>query len=111
MAAIPVNIVVDRHANFDVTFFITNKDGTPLNMVGYTGEAHFKKSYSATASVQVPLVFVNRTSGEIGISMTGAETGVLDRRRYVYDILLESPQGYKTRVIEGIVEVNPGVSS
>ena len=43
--------------------------------------------------------------------MTAAETGVLDRRRYVYDILLTSPQGYKTRVIEGLVEVTPGVSS
>jgi len=111
MAAIPVNIVVDRYANFDVTFFITNKDGTPLNMVGYTGEASFKSSYSSSTSIAVPLVFVNRTSGEIGISMTAAETGVLDRRRYVYDILLTSPQGYKTRVIEGLVEVTPGVSS
>lgn len=111
MAAIPVNIVVDRNANFDVTFFITNKDGTPLNMVGYTGEASFKKSYSATTSIPVSLVFVNRTSGEIGLSMTSAETGTLDRRRYVYDVLLTSPQGYKTRVIEGIVEVTPGVSS
>ena len=73
--------------------------------------AHFKKSYSASTSIEVPLVFVNRTSGEIGISMTAAETGVLDRRRYVYDILLTSPQGYKTRVIEGLVEVTPGVSS
>jgi hypothetical protein len=111
MAAIPVNIVVDRNANFDVTFFITNKDGTPLNMVGYTGEAAFKKSYNATTSVPVSLVFVNRTAGEIGLSMTAAETAALDRRRYVYDILLTSPQGYKTRVIEGIVEVTPGVSS
>ena len=46
MAAIPVNIVVDRHANYDVTFFITNKDGTPLNMTGYTGEAAFKTNFS-----------------------------------------------------------------
>jgi|TARA_E500000331_G_scaffold236542_1_gene226828 hypothetical protein len=111
MAAIPVNIVVDRHANYDVTFFITNKDGTPLNMTGYTGEAAFKTSYTSTSSVAVPLVFVNRTAGEIGISMNSTETGALDRRRYVYDILLTAPTGYKTRVIEGLVEVNPGVSS
>ena len=43
--------------------------------------------------------------------MTSTETGALDRRRYVYDILLTAPTGYKTRVIEGLVEVNPGVSS
>tara|TARA_B100000945_G_scaffold312520_1_gene307173 strand:- start:168 stop:503 length:336 start_codon:yes stop_codon:yes gene_type:complete len=111
MAAIPVNIVVDRHANFDVTFFITNKDGTALNMTGYTGEANFKTSHASANAVAVPLVFVNRTSGEIGISMNSTETGALDRRRYVYDILLTAPTGYKTRVIEGLVEVTPGVSS
>ena len=48
MSAIPVNIVIDKGANCDVSFFITNKDGTPLNMTGYTGVAALKKSYSAT---------------------------------------------------------------
>jgi hypothetical protein len=110
MSAIPVNIVIDKGANCDVSFFITNKDGTPLNMTGYTGVAALKKSYSATTSIPFTLSFVNRTLGEISISLTPAETSVLDRRRYVYDILLTSSNGYKTRVIEGNAEVTPGVS-
>lgn len=110
MAAIPVNIVIDKGANFDVSFFITNKDGTPLNMSGYTGVAALKKSYSATTSIPMTLTFVNRTIGEIAISLEPEETLTLDRRRYVYDILLTDPSGYKTRVIEGNAEVSPGVS-
>lgn len=110
MAAIPVNIVIDKGANFDVSFFITNKDGTPLNMSGYTGVAALKKSYSATTSIPMTLTFVNRTIGEIAISLEPEETLTLDRRRYVYDILLTDPNGYKTRVIEGNAEVSPGVS-
>lgn len=110
MAAIPVNIVIDKGANFDVSFFITNKDGTPLNMSGYTGVASLKKSYSAATSIPLTLTFVNRTIGEIAISLESSETLELDRRRYVYDILLTDPNGYKTRVIEGNAEVSPGVS-
>jgi hypothetical protein len=34
----------------------------------------------------------------------------LDRRRYVYDIILTDPNDYKTRVIMGNAEVSPGVS-
>lgn len=110
MAAIPVNLLIDKGADFDVTFFITNKDGTPLNMVGYTGNAAMKKSYSATSSIPFTLTFVNRTIGEIALSLTDVETSALDRRRYVYDIVLEDPNGYKTRVIMGNAEVSPGVS-
>ena len=110
MAAIPVNILIDKGADFGVTFFITNKDGTPLNMAGYTGSAVIKKSYHASSSVPFTLSFVNRTTGEIALSLTDVETAALDRRRYVYDIVLEDPNGYKTRVIMGNAEVSPGVS-
>ena len=110
MAAIPVNILIDKGADFGVTFFITNKDGTPLNMSGYTGSAAMKKSYHATTSIPFTLTFVNRTIGEIALCLTDSETSALDRRRYVYDIILEDPNGYKTRVIMGNAEVSPGVS-
>lgn len=110
MAAIPVNLLIDKGADFEVTFFITNKDGTPLNMSGYTGNAAMKKSYSATSSIPFTLTFVNRTTGEIALSLTDEETATLDRRRYVYDIVLADPNGYKTRVIMGNAEVSPGVA-
>jgi len=110
MSAIPVNIVIDKNANFDATFYLSNKDGTPLNLTGYTGVSALKKSYAATTSIPFTLTFLNRTLGEIKISLTASQTGALDRRRYVYDILITSPNNYKTRVIEGIVEVTPGVS-
>ena len=42
--------------------------------------------------------------------MANAATAALEARRYVYDIILTSPQSIKTRVIEGIVEVTPGVT-
>ena len=59
-----------------------------------------KKSYSATSSIPFTLTFVNRTIGEIALSLTDVETSALDRRRYVYDIVLEDPNGYKTKVRE-----------
>ena len=110
MAAIPVNLVIDKGAHFDTSFYITNQDGTPLDMSGYIGEATMKKSYSATTKVPFTLSFVDRTLGHVQIALTSSESDALNRRRYVYDILLTSPNGYKTRVIEGLAEVNPGVS-
>ena len=112
MAAVPVTILIDQGANFDTSFYITNQDGTPLNMAGYTGEAALKKSFSAPETDKIPftLSFLDRTLGHVQIALTSNETSALSRRRYVYDILLTSPNAYKTRVIEGLAEINYGVS-
>jgi hypothetical protein len=44
------------------------------------------------------------------MAMTGANTANLTPGRYVYDLLLTSGAGVKTRVIEGIVTVMPSVT-
>ena len=110
MAAIPLNLLLEKGTDFDATFNIQNEDNTtPLNLTGYTAEAKLKKSYYATSSTSFVVDFVDRYNGILKISLTNASTSALDPRRYVYDIVLTSPQSIKTRVIEGIVEVTPGV--
>ncbi len=72
MAAIPLNLLLEKGTDWDATFNIQNEDNT-------TG-------------------------------LTNTASAALEARRYVYDIILTSPQSIKTRVIEGIVEVTPGVT-
>tara|TARA_B100000686_G_scaffold275020_1_gene293347 strand:+ start:26 stop:361 length:336 start_codon:yes stop_codon:yes gene_type:complete len=111
MAAIPLNLLLEKGTDFDATFNIQNEDNTtPLNLTGYTAEAKLKKSYYATSSTSFVVDFVDRYNGILKISLTNTSTSALDPRRYVYDIVLTSPQSIKTRVIEGILEVTPGVT-
>jgi len=42
--------------------------------------------------------------------MTSANTANLTPGRYVYDLVITSPASEKTRVVEGIVVVTPGVT-
>lgn len=42
--------------------------------------------------------------------MTAANTALLSPGRYLYDLLITAPGGTKTRVVEGIVTVTPGVT-
>jgi len=44
------------------------------------------------------------------MSMTAANTANLSPSRYYYDLLITSGGGEKTRVIEGIATVTPGVT-
>ena len=110
MAAIPLNLLLEKGTDFDATFNIQNEDNTtPLNLTGYTAEAKMRRSYYSSSATDFVVGFVDRYNGILKISMTNAATSALDPRRYVYDIVLTSPQGIKTRVIEGILEVTQGV--
>ena len=44
------------------------------------------------------------------MSLTSTQTGAIPHGRYVYDALITSGSGTKTRVVEGIVTVNPRVT-
>lgn len=110
MAAIPLNLLMEKGTDFDATFNIQNEDNTtPLNLTGYTAEAKMRRSYYATTATDFTVTFVDRYNGILKIGLTNVETAGLDPRRYVYDIVLTSSQGIKTRVIEGVIEVTPGV--
>ena len=111
MAAIPLNLLLERGTDWDATFNIQNEDNTtPLNLTGYTAEAKMRRSYYSSTSTSFVVTFVDRYNGILKISLTNTNTAALDPRRYVYDIVLTSPQSIKTRVIEGIIEVTPGVT-
>lgn len=110
MAALSINLVMEQGADFESSFTIQNKDGSPLNLLGYTGVCRMKKSHTATEQINLTFSFVNRTAGVVAISYSGTQTAAVKARRYVYDILLTSGNGYKSRVVEGIIEVRPGVS-
>ena len=111
MAAIPINLICEQGTDFTATFNVQNEaNTTPLNLTGYTAVAKLKKSYYSTTSTDFVVEFPDRYNGQLSISLTNTATAALEARRYVYDIVLTAPSGTKSRVIEGIIEVTPGVS-
>lgn len=111
MAAIPINLICEKGTDFAATFNIQNEaNTTPLNLTGYTAVAKIKKSYTSSTSTDFTVDFPDRYNGQLKVSLDNAATAGLTARRYVYDILLSAPSGTKSRVIEGILEVTPGVS-
>lgn len=110
MSAVPINLVIEQGTNYYSTFTVTNEDGTPLNLSGYTGTCLMKKSHtSSTTPISLAFGFVSRSNGKISVAMTVSETTALKAKRYVYEIKLISPNGITTRVIEGLAEVTPGI--
>ena len=107
MAAVH-NLYIDQGADFSAEIGIYDDFNTPWDLNGYTGEAKMKKSYYSSTSYNFTVSV--GTNGTLTLSMPAATTTSIEQGRYVYDIVISSSAGTKTRVIEGIATINPGVT-
>lgn len=111
MAAKVINLVIEQKSDFQATITIYNENGSRLNLYNYTATSLIKKSPYSSVSYPFTVSFPNRADGQIMLSMGKTETSALEGGRYVYDVVITSPTGYSTRVIQGSVLVSPGVSA
>ena len=110
MTARNIKLVLDQGVDFEATFTVRNEDSSALNLTGYTGEAKIKKHPAATKYNSFIVTFPNRVNGQIKVALASTATTAIEGGRYVYDLVLTSPNAYKTRPIQGNVLVIPGVT-
>lgn len=107
MAAVH-NLYIDQGTDFSAEIGIYDDFNTPWNLNGYSGEAKIKKSYYSSTSYDFTVSV--GSSGMITLSMPATTTVTIEQGRYLYDVVITSAAGTKTRVIEGLVTINPGVT-
>jgi hypothetical protein len=108
MAAVH-NLYIDQGADFSAEIGIFDDFNTPWDLNGYTGAAKIKKSYSSSTST--PFNVTVNSAGTVTLALTSTNTASLSEGRYLYDVVITSAAGTKTRVIEGLVTINPGVTT
>ena len=106
------NIYIDAGADYTTTVTVTDSSGAALDLTGYTAAAQIRKTYeSSSATVSFTVAFASdRTTGQLDLTLTGAQTAAVTQGRYVYDVLITSGAGALTRVVEGITTINPRVT-
>ena len=111
MAAIPINLIVEQRADFEATFTISGANNVALDLSNFSAEAKIKKNYTSSTSTNFAVVFLDRTKGQLKLTLDSFNTSLLKEGRYVYDIVItNSVGGAKRRVVEGQVTVTPGVT-
>ena len=110
MTARNVNLVLDQGVDFEATFTIKNNNNSSLNLTGYTAESKIKKHPDATKFNAFVVTFPDRINGQVKVALASTLTSTIEGGRYVYDLVLTSPNSYKTRPVQGNVLVIPGVS-
>lgn len=108
--AIVSNLTVDQGATFNAAIDISDDSGNTQNLTGYSVAGQVRKSYDSTTYTAFTASVSNATGGTVSIALTAAQTNALISGRYVYDVEITSGGGVVTRVLEGQVEVTPGVT-
>lgn len=108
--AIYSNLTIDQGSTFKADIDVTDADGDALNLAGYTVAGQLRKNYSSSTSTDFTASVTSTINGTIRISLSATQTNDLKAGRYVYDVEITSSTGEVTRVLEGQVEVTPGVT-
>lgn len=103
-------LIVEQYADFSTTVNVEDSNGDAINLSGYTAASQIRKSYYSSTANNFTASVTGTANGEVTISMTAANTANISPGRYLYDLVITSPVGVKTRVVEGIVTILPGVT-
>ena len=106
------DITINQGATYsaNVVAYINTSSSTVLSLSGYTANAQIKRSYyhgnvAATFNVWIQ----DAAAGIVNLVLDTANTVVMKDGKYVYDVMV-TKSGVKTRIVEGIATVTPGVA-
>jgi hypothetical protein len=109
--AIYSNLSIDQGADFSSNVSVENANGGPADLTGYTAFGQIRKTHSSTNATDFIATIPFPAQGQVSIKLTITVTNAMKPGRYVYDIEIKNgADGTITRVLEGQVEVTPGVT-
>lgn len=107
--ATKANLVVDQGSTFSTDLTLTDENGDPLELSGYTANSQIRRWYTSSNVSASFSTSINVNTAVITLSLTPNQTSNLVFGRYVYDV--EISDGYEvSRIVEGVVTVTPQVT-
>jgi hypothetical protein len=109
--AVFANISIDQGSDFSSTITVEGADGLAVNLAGYSARGQIRKTYTSLNAIDFQAAVQSQESGILIISLTNEQTRIMKPGRYVYDVeIVHDVSGSVTRVVEGQVEITPGVT-
>ena len=108
--AIIAYLDIDQGSDFTATFELENDDGTPMNLTGYQVYSQFRKSYGSNIGYSFNASKAIGSNSSVVLSLPGMTSSTIRPGRYLYDIEIISQAGNKTRIVEGILTINPEIT-
>jgi hypothetical protein len=109
--AVLSNLSVDQGSDFSAEIVVEDSSGDVANLSGYTGAGQIRKTFTSSTFTAFGVVVTNAAAGLLTLTLSNTVTNAMKAGRYVYDVeITKTSNGEKTRVVEGQVTINPGVT-
>mgnify|MGYP001220900948 FL=1 len=117
MAVYTSNLSLTTDSDFSQIFTLENAEtNSPTNLSGFTIASSIRKHPAAKRGEGFEATIINAAAGKIRLGMSGiksrqlADEGFFRTGRYVYDVVVTDSAAERTKVLEGTVLVNIGVT-
>jgi hypothetical protein len=100
---------VDQGSDFIISISLQNDDGTIMDLTGFSIYSQFRKSFGSTTAYAFNAQIPDPTNGILTLALSGTSSSAIKPGRYLYDVEIVLDR-LKTRVVEGIVTINPEIT-
>lgn len=106
-----VELQMEQGATFSYALSLKDDNGIPVDLTSLTISSQMRKSYYSANSVALSCTSAVPTTGNVTIALSSAATANLDPTKYVFDLVLtDNVASTQQRIIDGIIQVTPGVT-
>lgn len=106
-----IELNLDQGADFNFDMTITNDDGTARDITNFTFASSMKKSYySTTTTANLTPTILDSGNGLVRFEITAANNVIIKAGRYLFDIKQVDDSNNTTRIVEGLIIVNPRIT-
>jgi hypothetical protein len=104
------NLYVDQGSYYRTHITVSNTDGTPLDLSGYTAASQMRKSYQSSTAYNFTTSISNPSEGRVRIELSSEQSRLIPAGKYLYDLEITATSGEKSRVVEGMVIISPEIT-
>jgi hypothetical protein len=104
------NLYVDQGSTYSNIITVTASNGQALDLSGYSVASQMRKSYQSSTYHSFTATVYDAANGKIRLQLTDEQSGAIPAGRWLYDVEIESSAGARTRVVQGIVTVQPQIT-
>jgi hypothetical protein len=106
-----VELDLDQGTDFSYDLDLTTDDGSPINVANYSFTSSIRKSYYSTNdTASFTITVVNTANGNLKFSMTSSTTANIKAGRYLFDVKQVDSGNTTSRILEGVIRVNPQIT-
>lgn len=106
------NLYIDQGTDFAITLDLRNESGGDYAILDHDFFCSISKLYSSTSKINVQLDTRIDSDGNdvLDFYISPTQTQILKPGKYVYDILMKSPSGNISKIMEGIIFILPSIT-